>query len=162
MDSNPTRKTASEDNPRILCHPEYVGSDGRGRTSKGGKGGKKTVEVACDVEGIEEFQAAMLQFDSALQNQVHRFLTSWAADVKAEAMRLVPVKTGHLRSTIYATIQNWVVNIGADATYALFVELGTIHMRAQPFLYPSIQAYLPELEVMILAAIDAAKAETGL
>ena len=104
----------------------------------------------------------MLKFDGALQNQVHRFLASWAADVKAEAMRLVPVKTGYLRSTIYAHIQDWVVNIGAEATYALFVELGTVHMRSQPYLYPAIQAYLPELEAVILAAIDAAKAETGL
>ena len=120
------------------------------------------MEIACDVTGIAEFQAAMLQFDSGLQNQVYRFLASWAADVKAEAMRLVPVKTGYLRSTIYARVQDWVANFGADATYAYFVEMGTAHMRSQPYLYPAIQAYLPELEAVILAAIDAAKAETGL
>ena len=119
------------------------------------------VEVACDVDGIVEFQAAMLQFDSGLQNQVYRFLHSWAADVKAYARQLVPVKTGYLQSTIYATVQDWVVNIGADATYALFVEQGTRYMSAQPYLYPAIQAYLPQLEQMILAAIDAAKAEAG-
>ena len=103
----------------------------------------------------------MLQFDSALQNQVYSFLSSWAADVKALARKLVPVKTGYLQSTIYATVQNWVVNIGADATYALFVEQGTKYMAAQPYLYPAIQVYLPELEQMILAAIDQAKAEAG-
>jgi HK97 gp10 family phage protein len=121
-----------------------------------------TLEVACDVQGIAEFQAAMLQFDSGLQNQVYRFLHSWAADVKALARQMVPVKTGYLQSTIYATVQDWVVNIGADATYALFVEQGTQHMRAQPFLYPAIQLYLPDLEAVILAAIDEAKAEAGL
>jgi HK97 gp10 family phage protein len=114
------------------------------------------------VEGIEEFQAAMLQFDGALQNQVYRFLASWAADVKAEAMRLVPVRTGYLRSTIYARISEWVAEIGAEATYAYWVEFGTRYMRAQPYLYPAIQAYLPQLEAVILAAIDAAKAEAGL
>jgi HK97 gp10 family phage protein len=104
----------------------------------------------------------MLQFDGALQNQVHRFLTSWAADVKAEAMRLVPVKTGYLRSTIYARISEWVAEIGAEATYALFVELGTRHMQARPYLYPAIQEHLPRLEQIICEAIDAAKAEAGL
>src|SRR4030043_316401 len=123
---------------------------------------KDIVEISCDVEGIEEFQAAMLKFDSGLQNQVHRFLVSWAADVKALAMQLVRVRTGYLRSKIYAVIKDWVAEIGADATYAYFVEMGTKRMRAQPYLYPAIQEYLPALEEMICAAIDAAKAEAGL
>jgi HK97 gp10 family phage protein len=104
----------------------------------------------------------MLQFDGALQNQVYRYLASWVADIKAAAMQLVPVRTGYLRSTIFARIQNWVAEIGADATYAYFVEMGTRHMRAQPYLYPAIQEYLPQLEDMICQAIDAAKAEAGL
>lgn len=103
----------------------------------------------------------MLQFEPALQDQVYRFLASWAADVKAEAQRLVPVRTGYLRSTIYAEVRDWVVMIGAEATYALFVEFGTRHMRAQPYLWPALQEYLPELEEMICQAIDAAKAEVG-
>lgn len=114
------------------------------------------------MDGIEEFQEAMSRFDSGMQRQVHRFLTSWAADVKAAAMRNAPVRTGYLRSTIYAEIKDWVAEIGADATYALFVELGTIHMRAQPYLYPAIQEYLPELEFNIVGAIEQAKAEAGL
>jgi len=104
----------------------------------------------------------MLKLDAALQNQVYSFLHSWAADVKAEAQRLVPVKTGYLRSTIYSIVKDWVANIGADATYAYFVEAGTKYMAAQPYLYPAIQKYLPTLEGVILAAIDAAKAEVGL
>jgi hypothetical protein len=77
-------------------------------------------------------------------------------------MRLVPVRTGYLRSTIYAKIQEWVAEIGADATYALFVELGTKYMQSHAFLYPAIQAYLPQLETVVTAAIEQAKAEAGL
>ena len=120
------------------------------------------VEVVCDVEGVEEFQAAMQKFDSAMQNQVHRYLVSWAADVKALAMQNVPVVTGHLRSTIYAKIKEWVAEVGAEATYALFVELGTKHMRARPYLYPAIQEHLPSLEMNIIGALEQAKAEAGL
>jgi len=120
------------------------------------------VEVTCDVEGVEEFQAAMQRFDSGMQRQVYRFLASWAADVKAAAMRNAPVRTGYLRSSIYATIKDWIAEIGAEATYALFVEVGTRRMRAQPYLYPSIQEHLPSLEMNIIGAIEQAKSEAGL
>lgn len=114
------------------------------------------------MEGIEEFQAAMLKFDSGMQRQVHSFLVSWAADVKALAMQLVRVRTGYLRSKIYAIVREWVVEIGADATYAYFVEFGTRYMQAHPYLYPAIQEYLPMLEFNIIGAIEQAKAEAGL
>jgi len=120
------------------------------------------VEITCDVEGIEEFKAAVEQFDSGMQRHVHRLLVSWAADVKALAKQLTPVRTGHLRSSIYAKISEWVAEIGAEATYALFVELGTRHMQAQPYLYPAIQEHLPQLEAIICEAIDETKAEAGL
>jgi HK97 gp10 family phage protein len=120
-----------------------------------------SVEITCDVDGIEEFQAAMQRFDAAMQNQVRRFLISWAADVKAAAMRNAPVRTGHLRSSIYATVKDFVAQIGAEATYALFVEVGTRYMRAQPYLWPAIQEYLPSLEMNIVGALEQAKAEAG-
>ena len=104
----------------------------------------------------------MQSFDSGMQRQVHSQLASWAADVKALARQLVPVRTGHLRSSIYANIKEWAADIGAEATYAYFVELGTRHMKAQPYLYPAIQEHLPRLEQIILEAIERSKAEAGL
>jgi HK97 gp10 family phage protein len=118
-----------------------------------------TVEINCTIEGVRTFQEAMRNFDQALQMHVHRQLASWAADVKADAMRRAPVKTGRLRSSIYAKIRGWVVNIGAEATYALFVELGTRHMSARPYLWPAIQQYLPQLERIVSDAIEEAKRE---
>jgi HK97 gp10 family phage protein len=104
----------------------------------------------------------MQRFDSGMQREVHSFLVSWAADVKASAQRKAPVRTGYLRSTIYAKIKEWVAEIGADATYSYFVEFGTRYMQAQPYLYPAIQEHLPELELNIVGAIEQAKAEAGL
>mgnify|MGYP000868278871 CR=1 FL=1 len=118
--------------------------------------------VSFDVQGLDEFQAALFRLDSAMQIQVHNNLVSWAADVKALAERLVPVRTGYLKSTIYATVKEWVVDVGAEATYAAFVENGTQYMKDKPFIYPAVYQYLPELEQIILEAIDAAKAEAGL
>ena len=104
----------------------------------------------------------MQKFDSGMQREVHSFLASWAADVKAQAVKNAPMVTGYLRSTIYAKVKEWVVDLGADAAYALFIELGTKYMQAQPYLYPAIQQYLPELEAVIVSAIEQAKAEAGL
>ena len=104
----------------------------------------------------------MQRLDSGIQRQVHSFLASWAADVRAEAMRQVPVRTGYLRSSIYAKIQEWVAEIGADATYALWVEFGSRYMQAHPYLFPSIEQYLPQLETVVTAAIEQAKVEAGL
>jgi hypothetical protein len=97
-----------------------------------------------------------------MQREVHSFLASWAADVKSQAVKNAPMVTGYLRSTIYAKIREWVAEIGADAVYALFIELGTKYLQAQPYLYPAIQQYLPELEFVIVQALEQAKAEAGL
>jgi HK97 gp10 family phage protein len=120
------------------------------------------LEITCDVEGVEEFQAAMERLDSGMQRWVHRQLASWAADVKALAKQLAPIRTGHLRRSIYAEIREWVAEIGAEAAYALFVEFGTRYMQASPYLYPAIQGHLPRLEQIICDAIDQAKAEANL
>jgi HK97 gp10 family phage protein len=119
------------------------------------------VEITCDVEGVEEFQAAMDRLDSGMQKWVHRQLASWAADVKALAKQLVPVRTGYLRSTIYARVSEWVAVVGADAPYALYVEFGTRYMQARPYLYPAIEEHLPRLEEVVAEAIDYAKMEAG-
>jgi len=119
------------------------------------------IKVSCNIQGIRELQAAIRTFESTMQRYVHTKLVSWAEDVKTEAIRRAPVRTGHLRDSIYALVKDWTVNIGAEATYALFVELGTRYLRARPYLWPSIQQYLPQLEQAISEAIDAAKAEAG-
>ena len=119
------------------------------------------VKISGTVNGVKELQQAMQSFDQALQRNVHSQLASWAADVKAEAMRKAPVRTGYLRSSIYAKVQDWVVQLGAEATYALFVELGTRYMMAQPYLWPAVQEYLPQLEQIVKDAIEAAKREVA-
>ncbi|MGD9130738.1 MAG: HK97 gp10 family phage protein [Candidatus Bathyarchaeota archaeon] len=120
------------------------------------------IEISIDVTGAEEFKAAMNRFDLGMQRQVREQLSNWAADVKASARQRVPVKTGQLRNSIYSKIGEWVAEVGAEASYAVFVELGTRYMRARPFVYPAVQEELPRLEAVICEAIDAAKREAGL
>jgi HK97 gp10 family phage protein len=120
------------------------------------------IEVNIALDGFEELKAALQRLDSSMQIHVDRQLANWASNVKVLAEQLVPVRTGHLRNSIYAKIQNWNVDIGAEAAYAMSVEFGTRYMHARPFLFPAVNEYLPRLEQMICDAIDAAKMEAGL
>jgi len=121
-----------------------------------------SVELDVAIDGVEEFKAAVQRFDSGIQSHVHGQLAGWAEDVKVLAKQIVPVRTGRLQSSIYAKIQGWVAEIGAEAAYAMFVEFGTRYMQARPYLFPAVQEHLPRLEQIICEAIDAAKREAGL
>jgi HK97 gp10 family phage protein len=121
-----------------------------------------SVSVNIEVAGGEEFAAAMNRFDTAIKSQVQAYLLEWAEVVKADSERLVPVRTGYLQSTIFANSQDWQVEVGAEASYASAVEFGTQYAKAQPFIAPAVEAYLPNLEHVLLNALDSAKAEAQL
>lgn len=115
--------------------------------------------VTFEVSGVEELAEKLSQLDNALFRRVHEQLLRWAFILRETARGYAPVRTGYLRSSIYATVHDWVVQVGAKASYAIFVEFGTRYMRAKPYLTPALQQCLPELERMIIEAIEQAKAE---
>lgn len=119
------------------------------------------VEVNIEIYGEEVLQA-LQHLDEAMLRQVQERLEHWAMEVREYARSLAPVRTGYLRSTIYATVKDWVAEIGAEASYAMFVEFGTRHMKARPYLYPAIQEHLPRLEAVIVEALEHAASEAGL
>jgi HK97 gp10 family phage protein len=121
-----------------------------------------SVEIAVDVAGAEEFKQAVARFTTEMQNQVHAQLVEWADGVKTEAKRLVPVRTGYLRSSIFSRIREWTAEVGAETAYAANVEFGTRYAAAHPFLQPAVEARLPALERVLSAAVELAKAEAGL
>jgi HK97 gp10 family phage protein len=121
-----------------------------------------SIEVNIDLNGAEQFAQAINQFDAEMQNQVHTKLAEWAETVKTEATRQAPVRTGYLRSTIYARTIQWQTEVGADAAYAASVEFGTSCKQAKPFIQPALQQHLPNLERVLLEALDSAKTEAEL
>ena len=58
------------------------------------------------------------------------------------AKKLAPYDTGNLRNSITHTVDDGepAVYIGTNVEYAPYVCLGTIHMKAQPFLKPAVAA----------------------
>lgn len=55
------------------------------------------------------------------------------------AKKLAPVDTGNLRNSITHDVDDGesAVYIGTNVEYAPYQELGTIHIKAQPFLKPA-------------------------
>lgn len=65
---------------------------------------------------------------------------STAEQVAEIARKLAPRDTGELINSIEAQEgeSGWEVAVGAD--HGIFVELGTVHMAAQPYLTPATEA----------------------
>ena len=120
-----------------------------------------SVEMEMQCEGLEDFQSKIQRLDSAMKNNVHSRLAELAVSVKEMAMRIVPVRTGYLRSTIFAEVQEWAVRVGAYAHYARFVEFGTRFMRAYRFLSQAMEAHLPQLAQMVSYAVDESVVEAS-
>lgn len=60
----------------------------------------------------------------------------------AAARRFVPIDTGALQASIGTEQEGAVGRYGASEEYALYVELGTSRMGAQPYLRPAIDAMI--------------------
>jgi HK97 gp10 family phage protein len=83
--------------------------------------------------------AAMLRSD-----MIARDLTKRAIQVEAAAKRLCPVDKGRLRASVTHSIERdsrgLIAFVGSNVHYAIYQELGTRHMRAQPYLRPALRA----------------------
>lgn len=82
---------------------------------------------------------------AGMEANAERIVAKAALDIEAHAKTRAPVDTGTLKNSIQATRigdAHWRVTVGAD--YGLYVEWGTVHMAAQPFFQPAIQAVTPQ------------------
>jgi HK97 gp10 family phage protein len=94
--------------------------------------------------------------DDALDARMRKL----GAEIKAIATGLVPVDTGYLKSTIYYRYfkDRRVLEVGARASYAWYVEQGTKKMAAQPFIGPAMaQAEAPGLQRVMTKAVFASE-----
>jgi len=72
-------------------------------------------------------------------------LAKVAHDVELGAKGLAPVDTGHLRASIAAGGGGMTWRVTAAAAYAIYVELGTRKMSAQPYLVPALRTEWPKV-----------------
>jgi HK97 gp10 family phage protein len=120
-----------------------------------------SVSVDVNWEGIEEAEHKLQQLDASIKSQVQQNLTNLAHSIENMARQLAPVKTGYLRSTIFAQIDDWTVKVGASAPYATYLEFGTHRTRAYGFLTKAVETHVPQLAKTLDDAIEAAVAEAS-
>lgn len=81
---------------------------------------------------------------AGMEAKAEAIVAKAAMDVEAHAKSRAPVDTGTLKNSIQASKigdAHWRVVVGVD--YGMYVEWGTVHMAAQPFFQPAIQAVTP-------------------
>jgi len=81
---------------------------------------------------------------------VAKALAKTAYDTEAEAKSLAPRDTGYLANSIMAEqigALKW--RVYANADYALWVEVGTRRMDAQPYLEPALRHTWPSLNTAL-------------
>lgn len=66
--------------------------------------------------------------------------------IAARASQLAPQDTGFMAENIYAEMTPEGGAVISEAPYTLFVEYGTVHMAAQPFLRPAMDEYQAEID----------------
>lgn len=84
---------------------------------------------------------------SEAQRKAWQAVRKAAYDVQAKAKRRAPVDTGTLQSSITVSPAGaMAVEVGPHAHYGSYVELGTRRMAARPYLMPSFDEVVPELD----------------
>ena len=91
------------------------------------------------------------QIIEAMQQATVRSLEKCGLTAEGYAKKLAPVDTGNLRNSITHTVdeEEPAVYIGTNVEYAPYVCLGTIHMKAQPFLKPAVADHANEYRKII-------------
>ena len=114
------------------------------------------IEFGLNVEGIEQLQRALDRLPRLMHTSVNRALDRVGADIHMDARRMCPVRTGFLRDSIYHKVEDWILTVGAKASYAAYVELGTRYIDPRYFLTEAFHLNFPKLEQVLNWAVDAA------
>lgn len=99
-------------------------------------------KLRLKMHGVKEVRRQLAVAPSKIRETAHNSIQRDVDAMKDEAQQIVPVRTGHLRDSIFTKEMGAMsFIIGADAEYAGFVEYGTSRMMARPFLRPAMQMY---------------------
>lgn len=90
---------------------------------------------------------------AAAEEKISEAIAYGAELVRADAERVCPVDTGALRDSIAVAVNGMTAEISANTDYASYVEFGTSHMAAQPYLVPSLLGNENEILSAVAAAV---------
>jgi len=110
------------------------------------------------IDKLPQLREKLNQLDDHMKRKVHEAMQFEAEAMKNIARARCPVRTGRLRDSIYAKVQNWFLQLGATAPYAIYQELGTRYIRPRRFLKNAVSLRMQSLINRVNRAIgDAIK-----
>ncbi len=103
------------------------------------------IETSFNIEGVDELKRQLKRLDTKVRTSIVRSgLREGAKVAKQAAEAKAPVDSGFLRDNIKIKTRKRgdkitaIVGFAEDAYYGRFIELGTKHMSAKPFLRPAL------------------------
>jgi len=120
-----------------------------------------SVEMEIHVNGLPELREKLNRLDDSMKFRVHEALQFEADGMKNDARARCPVRTGRLRDSIYARVQNWILQLGATAPYAVYQELGTRYISPREFLKNAVWLRMQSLVNRINRAVGDAIREAS-
>lgn len=102
------------------------------------------IKIEIKEKDIKKALSNFTKYDKNVQKEVKEQIASSALAIETTAKRLVPVKTGRLRSSINSDIANIGAIVGTNVEYAPSVEFGTVKRPAKPFLFPAFEGERPK------------------
>jgi HK97 gp10 family phage protein len=102
---------------------------------------KLTIKVDTGADLLPKFK----YIQKAIAEALSEIALTGAMPIANEAKALCPVKTGTLRRSIIteittSTSTRAIASIGPTVDYGIYVEFGTRHMAAQPFMRPAFDS----------------------
>ena len=120
-----------------------------------------SVETEIHIEGLPELRQKLSQLGDGLKRHVQDAMEFEAETMQNVARAHCPVRTGRLRDSIYAKVQNWIIQLGAAVPYAVYQEFGTRYIRPRRFLSNAVELRMPVLFNRLNGAINQAIREAG-
>jgi len=120
-----------------------------------------SVEMEIHVHNLPALREKLIRLDETMKRKVHEAMEFEAEGMKNIARERCPVRTGRLRDSIYARVQDWILQLGATAPYAIYQELGTRHIRPREFLKNAVSLRMQSLVNRINNAIGEAIREAS-
>ena len=115
---------------------------------------------AAKITGLDQFRAALTD-RKGTRTALHAYLDDLGRQLVAEMKARCPAVTGALRASIRHEVKETpqglklLFHIGDEvAYYAGFVEYGTAHEAAEPFVRPVVNAHRASIPAEIAAAVQ--------
>lgn len=113
------------------------------------------VDVDLEMKGIEKAIKNIKGYEFRKVKSIRKSVAETAIKIETQATAAAPVDTGNLKNSINTQYyQNGLTaEIGTPVEYGPYVEFGTRHMKAQPYLLPAydrnVKSFKDEIKKII-------------